>query len=232
MKFEPKTPPRQFSCGKDGWVTLSDTGTVALQDGERLDFPAGPLSYRLCSFKWGYLIENPLNSVEKSDNWLNIIAGAASDKMHLMLVSPSLRNVFDDYCGREGLTVFAVLNATSNNIQANDTPSPSVQIDPDLEELVLGQDEQITMVSENGSEVDVARKEWGFYATPSIGSRLPRYGYNACLIRNADDALFMAVVLKQYESEFDAFLLHTGQKFVAWCDDKGQFLNNTDSRVN
>ena len=47
--------------------------------------------------------------------------------------------------------------------------------------LELDADEQITLVTESGAEYDVARKDWGFYATPSLNGRLESFG-----LRGAD----------------------------------------------
>jgi hypothetical protein len=48
------------------------------------------------------------------------------------------------------------------------TVGSSVKFDmKDCGTLALTPDEQITLVTEKGAEYDVARKDWGFYATPS-----------------------------------------------------------------
>ena len=33
-------------------------------------------------------------------------------------------------------------------------------------------------------EYDIVKKNWGFYATPSINGRLIKFGYKTCLIKN------------------------------------------------
>ena len=42
----------------------------------------------------------------------------------------------------------------------------------DMGDIFLEPNEQITFVTENGDRHDFCRKNWGFYATPSINSRL------------------------------------------------------------
>ncbi|HLN09267.1 MAG TPA: hypothetical protein VK281_09945, partial [Xanthobacteraceae bacterium] len=42
--------------------------------------------------------------------------------------------------------------------------------------VALDADEQLTFVTERGAEYDVARKDWGFYATPSLNGRLMQFG--------------------------------------------------------
>ena len=43
--------------------------------------------------------------------------------------------------------------------------------------------EQVTLVTPSGGEYDVARMPWGFYATPSLNSRLRSFGLRAALAR-------------------------------------------------
>ena len=47
-------------------------------------------------------------------------------------------------------------------------------------DLILEADEQITLVSKEGKEVDICKKEWGYYATPSLNGRLKNFGYRCC----------------------------------------------------
>ena len=60
----------------------------------------------------------------------------------------------------------------------------------------LEPDEQITFVTAGGHEYDVARKDWGFYATPSLNGRLVKFALRAVLVRNRVDA-FLYCWLKQ-----------------------------------
>ena len=45
----------------------------------------------------------------------------------------------------------------------------------------LEPDEQLTFTTEAGAEYDLARKDWGFYATPSLNGRLQQFGLRAVL---------------------------------------------------
>ena len=49
-------------------------------------------------------------------------------------------------------------------------------------DLFLTPDEQLTLKTEKGGEVDICRKEWGYYATPSLNGRLKKFGYKSCLV--------------------------------------------------
>ncbi len=66
--------------------------------------------------------------------------------------------------------------------------------------------EQVTFKSEAGAEYDVARKSWGFYATPSINSRLPRFGLRAVLVSNTVGDFFVMLVEEGKDAEFEDYL--------------------------
>ena len=50
-------------------------------------------------------------------------------------------------------------------------------------DLMLEADEQVTLVAE-GKEVDIC-KRLGLLCTPSLNSRLQRFGYRCCLVDSA-----------------------------------------------
>ena len=54
----------------------------------------------------------------------------------------------------------------------------------DCARIQLDPDEQVTFITESGAEYDVARKAWGFYATPSLNGRLRQFGLRAALVKN------------------------------------------------
>lgn len=86
----------------------------------------------------------------------------------------------------------------------------SVQLDPD---------EQITLLTPTGAEFDVARKEWGFYATPSLNGRLPSFGLRAVLIRNRlTDRYFVLLVEQGREAAFEQYLVQESCDVVVWLD--------------
>src|SRR5690349_12549206 len=71
--------------------------------------------------------------------------------------------------------------------------------------LRLAPDEQVTLVTDGGAEYDVARKDWGFYATPSLNGRLASFGLRAVMVRNPSERYFVLLVEKGKEAEFDAY---------------------------
>ena len=89
----------------------------------------------------------------------------------------------------------------------------------DCERVTLGPDEQITLVTESGAEYDVARKEWGFYATPSLNGRLESFGLRAVLIRNTlTGRYFVLLVERGREDAFAAYMSQESLQVVSWLD--------------
>ena len=85
--------------------------------------------------------------------------------------------------------------------------------------LALAPDEQVTLVTESGAEYDVARKDWGFYATPSLNGRLASFGLRGVLIRNTlTGRYFVLLVERGREDAFDAYMAQESLEVVAWLD--------------
>src|SRR2546422_1188834 len=72
-------------------------------------------------------------------------------------------------------------------------------------DVSLEADEQITFTTGAGGEYDVVRKSWGFYATPSVNSRLLRFGLRAMLVRNEIGHYFVVLVERGQEATFDSY---------------------------
>lgn len=88
----------------------------------------------------------------------------------------------------------------------------------DCGRLDLEPDEQVTLRTPAGAEYDVARKDWGFYATPSINARLERFGLKAVLIKNLEGRYFVVLVEKGRDREFDAYVKAEELKVIAALD--------------
>ncbi len=90
----------------------------------------------------------------------------------------------------------------------------------DCATIHLKPDEQVTFTTEAGAEYDVARKDWGFYATPSLNGRLAGFGLRAVLVRNrATDRYFVLLLEKGREEAFKAYLEQECCEVVFWMDD-------------
>jgi hypothetical protein len=85
--------------------------------------------------------------------------------------------------------------------------------------VALDPDEQLTFVTDRGAEYDVARKDWGFYATPSLNGRLVRFGLRGVLIQNRGTGrYFVLLVERGREPAFEAYLADENLRIVHWLD--------------
>lgn len=79
-------------------------------------------------------------------------------------------------------------------------------------------DEQITFVTELDNEYDVTRKEWGFYATPSLNGRLLNFQLRAVLAKNRMDRFFIMLVENGKEDLFQKYVDAEVLTVVCWMD--------------
>jgi hypothetical protein len=84
--------------------------------------------------------------------------------------------------------------------------------------LHLTPDEQVTFVTDSGGELDVARKSWGFYATPSLNSRLTSFGLHAALVRNRQRRYYVMLVERGREDDFAGYCAREALAVVTWLD--------------
>ncbi|MDX2252296.1 MAG: hypothetical protein NW202_08420 [Nitrospira sp.] len=88
--------------------------------------------------------------------------------------------------------------------------------------VALDADEQVTLVTESGAEYDVARKDWGFYATPSLNGRLEQFGLRGVLIKNRGTGrYFVLLVERDCEPSFDAYCEQENLAVITWLDNTG-----------
>lgn len=89
----------------------------------------------------------------------------------------------------------------------------------DCGSMALKPDEQVTFFTEAGGEYDVSRKDWGFYATPSLNGRLPQFGLRGVLIRNTLTGRYFVLLVEQgQEAAFEAYMEQESLAVVAWLD--------------
>lgn len=90
----------------------------------------------------------------------------------------------------------------------------------DVGRIELDSDEQVTFgVAATGSQYDVARKSWGYYATPSLNARLPACGLRPALARNAGGRYFVCLVEKGAGQDFADYASASGMRVLGWLDD-------------
>ena len=83
----------------------------------------------------------------------------------------------------------------------------------------LEPDEQVTFATESGRELDVTRKSWGFYATPSLNGRLEQFGLRGVLIQNTKTLrYFIFLVEKDRMEDYQKYMDKEGLAVIAWLD--------------
>jgi len=88
----------------------------------------------------------------------------------------------------------------------------------DCARIALDADEQVTFVTPSGAEYDVARKSWGFYATPSLDARLARFGLRAALVRNGAGRHFIFLIERGADQDCARYMEAERIEIVAWLD--------------
>ena len=89
----------------------------------------------------------------------------------------------------------------------------------DCGRIGLEHDEQVTFTTEAGGEYDVARKDWGFYATPSLNGRLDSFGLRAVLIKNRGTGRFFVLLVDDTKEEiFREYCRDENLAVICWLD--------------
>lgn len=89
----------------------------------------------------------------------------------------------------------------------------------DCGKLFLSSDEQITFISKNNKEYDVVKKDWGYYATPSINGRLKKYGYKTALVKNNQGKYYIMLVDLNKQELFKMYIKNENNFLVQWLDE-------------
>ena len=86
--------------------------------------------------------------------------------------------------------------------------------------IVLEPDEMLTFISAGEREYDLTAKEWGYYATPSVGKRLRHFGIRAGLMRNVDTGqVFVVLVFEDQMPAWRKYMEVEHQELVMWLDE-------------
>lgn len=85
-------------------------------------------------------------------------------------------------------------------------------------DVSLEPDEQVTFVTASGTEHDVVRKSWGYYATGSLNGRLVEHGLRGALVVNTAGKLYLLLVERGKEAGFETYLKDEKQRLLIWLD--------------
>ena len=89
----------------------------------------------------------------------------------------------------------------------------------DCGNINLKNNEQISFITDDKKEYDVVRKEWGFYATPSINGRLKKQGFKTALVKNSHGLFYVMLVEKEKIELFKKYLLDEKNSLIKWLDE-------------
>lgn len=84
-------------------------------------------------------------------------------------------------------------------------------------DIALEPDEQVTFTTASGTEFDVVRKDWGYYATPSLNGRLPAHGLRPALVKSGDKS-YLLLVAEGAEPAFFDYLDDQRMTMICWLD--------------
>jgi hypothetical protein len=86
--------------------------------------------------------------------------------------------------------------------------------------VFLEDNEQVTFMTPDGKEYDVARKSWGYYATPSLAGRLKSFGFRPAIMRSKSSGhCYIILVEKGKIEELYQYLRDDNQELIVWLDD-------------
>lgn len=87
----------------------------------------------------------------------------------------------------------------------------------DCGKIYLEPNEQVTFVTKKKQEYDVCKKDWGFYATPSINGRLKSFNFKTALIKNIiSKKIYLFLIEEGEEKKLYKYLKKENCKILKW----------------
>ena len=87
----------------------------------------------------------------------------------------------------------------------------------DVGKIYLKTNEQVTFIHSKKQEYDLCKKDWGFYATPSINSRLKNNNFITLIIQSKKFRKFyIHIVDKKKINEHKKYLKNEKLKIIKW----------------
>tara|TARA_B110000881_G_C18351448_1_gene401674 strand:- start:2 stop:343 length:342 start_codon:yes stop_codon:yes gene_type:complete len=87
----------------------------------------------------------------------------------------------------------------------------------DVGKIFLEDDENLTFVTKNKKNYDICKKNWGFYATPSVNKRLKKEGFSTALTKQKNK-YFIMIVDNKKKYLFNIYCKKENYKVVKWLD--------------
>jgi hypothetical protein len=88
----------------------------------------------------------------------------------------------------------------------------------DCGKIILKNNEQVTFSNNSGkNNYDITKKNWGYYATPSINSRLKYNNLNSYIVKNKKTKrFFILLVEKGKKKQFIKYLKSENMVTIPW----------------
>ena len=89
----------------------------------------------------------------------------------------------------------------------------------DCGKIILNDNEQVTFSERNkkNRDYDVTKKDWGYYATPSINSRLKKNNFSSHIVVNKSTNLFFIMLVQKNKMNlFLRYLKKEKLKIIPW----------------
>jgi hypothetical protein len=112
MEFEPEEPPRRFTVGEGGRVTLADCGTVRLAPEELVTFRTESSAFDVTRKSFGYYALNSLNATLPRQGLRPALCANAGGQTFLLLVEPAAEGDYRAYLAGEGMRHLVWLDRT------------------------------------------------------------------------------------------------------------------------
>ena len=77
----------------------------------------------------------------------------------------------------------------------------------------------MSLIGNNNKTYEICRKDWGYYATPSINFILIKNGFKTAIIKKKKK-LFVVIVDKNEMKSFNNYRKIENYKLVKWLDGK------------
>jgi len=92
----------------------------------------------------------------------------------------------------------------------------------DCGEIHLKDNELISFKTDSNKSYDITKKNFGYYATPSLNGRLKDQGFKSALIKNSSNRFYLLLVENNPEklNQFFTYLKNDLQQLVCWLDEE------------
>jgi len=90
----------------------------------------------------------------------------------------------------------------------------------DFGKISLNENEMLSFKTSSNKEYDFTAKEWGFYASPSINSRVKNEGFKTALVMNEFNKIYIMVVEMEKIDKFKEYLKdNQDNRVICWLDE-------------